>query len=168
MLTLDEAIARYKALSKANRSRAESYNRGEDYELMKAKECETCADECEQVASWLEELKRYKAQKLVIKVDYDKAHDLKELLRHSQFGIAYPDAQYEVVPLVTGGPSNEEYKRDCNETADMLQIILDDAESYKYGALGSKEGVLLKHISLKGNFEWVISKAIDIIRGVSI
>ena len=102
MLTLDEAIARYKALSKANRSRAESYNRGEDYELMKAKECETCADECEQVASWLEELKRYKAQKLVIKVDYDKVHDLKELLRHSQFGIAYPDAQYEVVPLVTG------------------------------------------------------------------
>ena len=90
------------------------------------------------------------------------------MLRHSQFGIAYPDAQYEVVPLVTGGPSNEEYKRDCNETADMLQIILDDAESYKYGALGSKEGVLLKHISLKGNFEWVISKAIDIIRGVSI
>ncbi len=57
MLILDEAITRYKALSKANRSRAESYNRGEDYELMKAKECETCADECEQVASWLEELK---------------------------------------------------------------------------------------------------------------
>ena len=56
MLTLDEAITRFKALSKANRSRAESYNRGEDYELIKAKECETCADECEQVASWLGEL----------------------------------------------------------------------------------------------------------------
>ena len=168
MLTLDEAITRYEALSKANRSRAESYNRGEDYELMKAKECETCADECDQVASWLEELKRYKAQKLVIKVDYDKAHTLKELLLHSQFGMAYPDGQYEVVPLVTGGPSDEEYKRDCKETADMLQIILDDAESYKYGALYNKEGVLLKHISLKGSFDWVISKAIDIIRGVSI
>ena len=60
MLTLDEAITRFKALSKANSSRAESYNRGEDYELMKAKECETCANECEQVASWLEELKRYR------------------------------------------------------------------------------------------------------------
>lgn len=56
MLTLYEAIVRFEAVSKANRSRAESYNRGEDYELMKAKECETCADECEQVASWLTEL----------------------------------------------------------------------------------------------------------------
>ena len=168
MLTLDEAITRYKALSKANRIRAESYNRGEDYEQIKAKECETCADECEQVAEWLEELKRYKAQKLVIKVDYNKAHTLNELLRHSQFGIAYPDAQYKVIPLVTDGPSDEEYKRDCKETADMLQIILDDAESYRYGTLGSKEGVLLKHISLKGGFDWVIRKAIDIIRGVSI
>ena len=167
MLTLDEAITRYKALSKANRSRAEFYNRGEDYELMMAKECETCADECDQVAEWFEELKKYKAQKLVIKVDYDKAHELKKLRQYSQFGLVYPDGQYEVVPLATGGPSDEEYKRDCKETADMLQIILDDAESYRYDTLDSKEGVLLKHISLKGSFDWVISKAIDIIRGVS-
>lgn len=62
MLTLYEAIVRFEALSKANRSRAESYNRGEDYELMKAKECETCADECDQVASWLEELKQYRGK----------------------------------------------------------------------------------------------------------
>lgn len=58
MLTLDEAITRFNALSKANRSRAESYNRGEDYELIKAKECETLAVECEKMANWLEELKK--------------------------------------------------------------------------------------------------------------
>ena len=63
MLTLDEAITRFKALSKANRSRAESYNRGEDYELIKAKECETCAVECEKMASWLEELKKLRKWK---------------------------------------------------------------------------------------------------------
>lgn len=107
MLTLDEAITRFKALSKENRSRAESYNRGEDYELMKAKECETCADECEQVASWLEELKRYKAQKLVIKVDYNKAHSLKEMLRYAEFGVACPDSQYKVIPLVSERPQGE-------------------------------------------------------------
>ena len=61
MLTLYEAIVRFEAVSKANRSRAESYSRGEDYELMKAKECETCADECEQMVAWLGELETLRA-----------------------------------------------------------------------------------------------------------
>lgn len=56
MLTLDEAIVRFEAVSKANRSRAESYNRGEDYEQIKANECAACAEEHEQLASWLTEL----------------------------------------------------------------------------------------------------------------
>lgn len=161
MLTLDEAITHAKEVAKANRDKAEGYSRGEDYEQIKANECAACAEDHEQIASWLEELKKYKAQKIIIKVKPQEAITLKKLLESSQFGIAYPDTQYEVVPIVGGGQSDEDYKRDCKETADMLQIILDDAESYK-------KGVLLKHVRLKGSFDWVIGKAINIIRGVSI
>ena len=167
MLTLDEAIAHAKEVAKANRDKAEDYRRGEDYEQIKADECVACAEEHEQLVSWLEELKRYKAQKIMIRVKPQEAKTFKKFLESLQFGIAYPDTQYEVVPMVSGGQTDEEYKRDCKETADMLQIILDDAESYKYGAFYNKEGVLLRHIHLKGSFDWVIGQAIDIIRGVS-
>ena len=109
-MTLDEAIAHAKEVAKAQRDelilwehRKEIIESNESnpknlYDLPIAK-CTECAKEHEQLAEWLEELKRYNAQKFVIKVDYNKAPALKELLRHSQFGMAYPDGQYEVVPF---------------------------------------------------------------------
>ena len=60
MLTLDEAITHAKDVAKANRDKAEGYSRGEEYEQIKANECVACAEEHEQLASWLEELKRYR------------------------------------------------------------------------------------------------------------
>ena len=68
-MPLDEAITRFKAGAVANRSRAESYNRGEAYEMLKAKSCEICADECEQVASWLTELQERREADRWISVD---------------------------------------------------------------------------------------------------
>ena len=56
MLTLDEAITHAKEVAKANRDKAEGYSRGEEYEQIKANECVACAEEHEQLASWLEEL----------------------------------------------------------------------------------------------------------------
>ena len=76
MLTLDEAITRFKAGAVANRSRAESYNRGEDYEMLKAKSCEICADECDQVASWLEELKERREKESELKPTKDLINDI--------------------------------------------------------------------------------------------
>ena len=66
MLTLDEAITHAKEVAKANRDKAESYNRGEDYEQIKANECAACAEEHEQLVSWLEELaKRREADRWI-------------------------------------------------------------------------------------------------------
>lgn len=117
-MTLDEAIAHAKEIAKTQRAEAEEEKQNQDNKVhmfngkfpadyTKSEKCLECAEEHEQLAAWLEELKRYKAQKFVIKVDYNKAPALKELLRHSQFGMAYPDGQYEVVPLVSGGPQGE-------------------------------------------------------------
>ena len=169
MMTLDEAIAHAREMASKLRKMT-SITNGKPYE-----ECLECASEHEQLAAWLEELKRYKSRKVLIKVKPQDSETLKRILQASQFGIAYPDTQYEVVPMVSGGPSDEEHKRRCKETADMLQIILNEAEAFEYGTvdkddgtLGKNEGVLVKNVHFNGSFDWVISEAIDIIRGASI
>ena len=63
MLTLDEAIAHAEEVAKANRDKAHGYSRGEDYEQIKADECAACAEEHEQLVSWLEELKKLRKWK---------------------------------------------------------------------------------------------------------
>lgn len=97
MMTLDEAIVHAKETAKKLRAMT-SVTDGKPYN-----ECLECAKEHEQLADWLEELKRFKSQKVLIKVKPQDAKTLKKILRSSQFGIAYPDTQYEVVPMVSGG-----------------------------------------------------------------
>lgn len=159
MLTLDEAITHAKEVAKANRDKAEGYSRGEDYEQIKADECVACAEEHEQLVSWLEELKKYKAQKIMIRVKPQDAETLKKILRSSQFGIAYPETQYEVVPMVSGGQTDEERIRKYGETAEMLQIILNNSKPSF-----NKKGVSVENITYKGSFDWAIEQAISLLR----
>lgn len=100
MMTLDEAIAHAKEMAKKLKAMT-SVTDGKPYY-----ECIACAKDHEQLASWLEELKRYKSQKVLIKVKPQDAKTLKRILQASQFGIAYPDTQYEVVPMVSDGQIN--------------------------------------------------------------
>ena len=53
---LDDAIQHCLHKAKENRAQAENYARGEDYEQIKGQECEECAKDHEQLASWLTEL----------------------------------------------------------------------------------------------------------------
>lgn len=118
MLTLDEAITHAKEVAMEKREEEQALRDRKDFIESNERnpkgiydvpinQCKECAAEHEQLASWLEELKRYKAQKLVIKVDYDKAHSLKEMLRYAEFGVACPDSQYKVIPLVSDSPQGE-------------------------------------------------------------
>ena len=91
---LTEAISHAKEVAKANRDKAESYNRGEDYEQIKAYECVSCADEHEQLADWLTELKQRREQ------------DKKGEWKIDEYGLPYcnkcnkhPDATTEFCPF---------------------------------------------------------------------
>ena len=160
MLTLDEAIVHARKVANQKRKDAE---RADAYNL-ESEGCYKCAEEYEQLVEWLEELKRYKNQKLIIKVKPDEAQRIKKILQESQWGIVYPNTQYEVVPLISCKKFDEDRNRELKETADMLQIILNNAESYKYGALFNKEGVLVKNVKFNGSFDWVLERAVKLLR----
>ena len=126
MMTLDGAIAHSKEMAKKLRNMTSIID-GKPYD-----ECIACAEDHEQLASWLEELKRYKSRKVLIKVNPQDAKTLKRIIQAPQFGIAYPDTQYEVVPVVSGGqadswiPVSEKLPEDetdvlvCNAKGDMI------------------------------------------------
>lgn len=153
MKTLDEAIAHAREMASKLRKMT-SITNGKPYE-----ECLECASEYEQLAAWLEELKKYKAQKIMIRVKPQDAKTLKKILRSSQFGIAYPETQYEVVPMVSGGQTDEERIRKYGETAEMLQIILNNSKPSF-----NKKGVSVENITYKGSFDWAIEQAISLLR----
>lgn len=80
MMTLDEAIAHAREV--AERNRKQYKNCPSDRTDIRHQTCEECAEEHEQLAEWLEELKSYKSddftknlQTLVYKQGYDKAID---------------------------------------------------------------------------------------------
>ena len=61
MLSIDEAIARERQLAKEQRSHIGTfYSKIMGYDDEYIKKCEVCAEEHEQLAEWLEELKMYK------------------------------------------------------------------------------------------------------------
>lgn len=158
MMTIDEAIQHSKEKAKEKYIEAdEVYHFDKDWG--KRVECLECAKEHEQLASWLEELKKYKAQKIMIRVKPQDAETLKKILRSSQFGIAYPETQYEVVPMVSGGQTDEERIRKYGETAEMLQIILNNSKPSF-----NKKGVSVENITYKGSFDWAIEQAISLLR----
>lgn len=64
-MTLDEAIKHCK--EKANELRLEPFK--EKLDIMETAECETCAEEHEQLAEWLIELKHWQELKLVCAFD---------------------------------------------------------------------------------------------------
>lgn len=66
MLSIDEAIARERQLAKEQRSHIGTWDK--EY----SKKCEECAEEHEQIAEWLEELKTIKEMDLSIPQHFTK------------------------------------------------------------------------------------------------
>ena len=148
MLTLDEAITHAKEVAKANRDKAESYNRGEDYEQIKANECAACAEEHEQLASWLEELaKRREADRwipvserlpedrnLVLVTAY--WHETYQVMQASYFGEGEKNGWWCVpwnncgkhmrndLHVIAWKPLPEPYKEELKPTKDLINDII--------------------------------------------
>ena len=82
-MTIDEAIARERQLAKEQRGRIGTwYSKIMGYDDEYIKKCEVCAEEHEQLAEWLEELKSYRASvfsgdmtQKMLKEEYNKAID---------------------------------------------------------------------------------------------
>ena len=105
MLSIDEAIARERQLAKEQRGRIGTwYSKIMGYDDEYIKKCEVCAEEHEQLAEWLEELKSYRASvfsgymtQKMLKEEYNKAIDdfMKELQKKIEKDLANPDLALE-------------------------------------------------------------------------
>lgn len=73
MLTIDEAIVLEKQIAKEQRDRIGTFD--DEY----SKKCEVWAEEHEQIAKWLEELKDYQDKnKMVVRVDIENTDSIKD------------------------------------------------------------------------------------------
>ena len=116
MLSIDEAIARERQLAKEQRGRIGTwYSKIMGYDDEYIKKCEVCAEEHEQLAEWLEELKSYRASvfsgymtQKMLKEEYNKAID--DLL---------------------GGMNQITYN--CQDADELFEKICDLAEQLKAG-----------------------------------
>lgn len=87
MLSIDEAIARERQLAKEQRSHIGTWN--DEY----SKKCELYAEEHEQLAEWLEELKDYRDKnKMVVRVDVENMDSIKNKIDELS---KYAEIQYD-------------------------------------------------------------------------
>ena len=85
-MTLDEAIAREKQLAKEQRSHIGTWD--DEY----SKKCEVWAEEHEQIAKWLEELKDYQDKnKMVVHVDVENIDSVEDKIEELS---KYAENQY--------------------------------------------------------------------------
>ena len=74
-MTIDEAIEKAKDVAKRNREQLKNYPA--DRRDIEHQTCEQCAEEYEQLAVWLEELKDYRNKnKMVIRIDVENIDNL--------------------------------------------------------------------------------------------
>lgn len=74
-MTIDEAIEKAKDVAKRNREQLKNYPA--DRRDIEHQTCEQCAEEHEQLAVWLEELKDYRNKnKMVIRIDVENIDNL--------------------------------------------------------------------------------------------
>lgn len=74
-MTIDEAIDKAKDVAKRNREQLKNYPA--DRRDIEHQTCEQCAEEYEQLAVWLEELKDYRNKnKMVIRIDVENIDNL--------------------------------------------------------------------------------------------
>lgn len=85
-MTIDEAIARERQQAKEQRSHISTWDK--EY----SKKCEVYAEEHEQLAEWLEELKDYRDKnKMVVRVDVENMDSIKDKIEELS---KYAERQY--------------------------------------------------------------------------
>ena len=86
MLTIDEAIKLERQIAKENRDRIGTFD--DEY----SKKCEVWAEEHEQIAKWLEDLKDYQDKnKMVVRVDVENMDSIKDKIEELS---KYAENQY--------------------------------------------------------------------------
>ena len=128
-MTIDEAIEKAKDVSKRNREQWK--NCPADRRDIEHQTCEQCAEEYEQLAVWLEELKDYRNKnKMVVRVDVENVDSIKDKIdelskyAESQYIKAIDDLSntlkenYDYLPQIF---SKEEFVRYIDEYAEQLK-----------------------------------------------
>ena len=131
-MTIDEAIARERQLAKEQRSHIGTwYSKIMGYDDEYIKKCEVCAEEHEQLAEWLEELKFLKQWKSDIMDSFCKydVNSFEELVANTR-NKAIDDFVKEICKMIVQSENNGNYRFYAVE---IKQAIADLAEQLKVG-----------------------------------
>ncbi len=121
-MTIDEVIARERQLAKEQRSHIGTWD--EEY----SKKCKEYAEEHEQLAEWLEELKDYRDKnKMVVRVDVENMDSIKDKIEELS---KYAESQYnKAIDDLLGGMNQITYN--CQDADELFEKICDLAEQFK-------------------------------------
>ena len=131
-MTIDEAIARERQLAKEQRSHIGTfYSKIMGYDDEYIKKCEVCAEEHEQLAEWLEELKFIRQWKSDVMDEFCKydVNSFEELATNARNN-AIDDFVKEVCKMIVQSENNGNYRFYAVE---IKQTIADLAEQLKEG-----------------------------------
>ena len=125
-MTLDEAIVHAREV--AERNRKQYKNCPSDRTDIRYQTCEECAEEHEQLAEWLEELKSYRASvfsgdmtQIMLKEEYCKAvDDFAEKLNEKCDGMIKDKWNSNVTPI-SWAEAYADFKDDINDIAEQLK-----------------------------------------------
>ena len=125
-MTLDEAILHAREV--AERNRKQYKNCPSDRTDIRHQTCEECAEEHEQLAEWLEELKSYRASvfsgnmtQIMLKEEYCKAvDDFAEKLNEKCDGMIKDKWNSNVTPI-SWAEAYADFKDDINDIAEQLK-----------------------------------------------
>ena len=125
-MTLDEAILHAREV--AERNRKQYKNCPSDRTDIRYQTCEECAEEHEQLAEWLEELKSYRASvfsgdmtQIMLKEEYCKAvDDFAEKLNAKCDGMIKDKWNSNVAPI-SWAEAYADFKDDINDIAEQLK-----------------------------------------------
>ena len=125
-MTLDEAILHAREV--AERNRKQYKNCPSDRTDIRYQTCEECAEEHEQLAEWLEELKSYRASvfsgdmtQIMLKEEYCKAvDDFAEKLNAKCDGMIKDKWNSNVTPI-SWAEAYADFKDDINDIAEQLK-----------------------------------------------
>ena len=126
-MTLDEAILHAREV--AERNRKQYKNCPSDRTDIRYQTCEECAEEHEQLAEWLEELKSYRASvfsgdmtQIMLKEEYCKAvDDFAEKLNAKCDGMIKEKWNSNVAPI-SWAETYADFKDDIDDIAEQLKV----------------------------------------------
>ena len=123
-MTIDEAIERERQKAKEQRSHIGTFN--EEY----SKKCEMWAEEHEQLAEWLEELKMYKSLAPRELVSEKQKND--RAMEYSKgFDYGFKTGYAKAIDDLLGGMNQITYN--CQDADELFEKICDLAEQLKAG-----------------------------------